>query len=89
MMSLDFFPCKIPIPYDALYVYDACNVLVKYYSKSVVVLYLWNRPQDMGITQSQKTTEYSREPKQKQANGAHKWQNSLCTKDELKQQEQN
>ena len=37
MMSLDFFPCtKIPIPYDALYVYDACNVLVKSYSKSVV-----------------------------------------------------
>ena len=35
-MSLDFFPCKIPIPYDASYVYDACNVLVKSYSKSIV-----------------------------------------------------
>ena len=35
MMSLDFFPCKITILYDALYVYDACNVLVKSYSKSV------------------------------------------------------
>ena len=35
-MSLNFFPCKIPIPYDASYVYDACNVLVKSYSKSVV-----------------------------------------------------
>ena len=32
-----FSPCKIPIPYDASYVYDACNVLVKSYSKSVVV----------------------------------------------------
>ena len=35
-MSLNFFPCKIPIPYDASYVYDACNVLVKSYSKSIV-----------------------------------------------------
>ena len=35
-MSLDFFPCKIPILYDTSYVYDACNVLVKSYSKSVV-----------------------------------------------------
>ena len=35
-MSLDFFPCKIPIPYDASYIYDACNVLVKSYSKSLV-----------------------------------------------------
>ena len=35
-MSLDFFPCKIPILYDASYVYDACNVLVKSYSKSIV-----------------------------------------------------
>ena len=35
-MSLDFFPCEIPIPYDALYVYNACNVLLKSYSKSVV-----------------------------------------------------
>ena len=35
-MSLDFFPCKIPISYDASYIYDACNVLVKSYSKSVV-----------------------------------------------------
>ena len=31
-----FFPCKIPIPYDALYAYDACNVLVKSYSKSII-----------------------------------------------------
>ena len=36
-MSLDFFQCKIPIPYDASYVYNECNVLVKSYSKSVVV----------------------------------------------------
>ena len=36
MMSLDFIPCKIPIPYDASYIYDACNVLVKSYSKSIV-----------------------------------------------------
>ena len=35
-MSLDFFPCKNPIPYDASYVYDACSLLVKSYSKSVV-----------------------------------------------------
>ena len=35
-MSLDFFPRKIPTPYDASYVYDARNVLVKSYSKSVV-----------------------------------------------------
>ena len=35
-MSLNFFPCKIPIPYDASYVYDACNVLVKSYSKSIL-----------------------------------------------------
>ena len=35
-MSLDFFPCKTPIPYDASYVYDACNVLMKSYSKSIV-----------------------------------------------------
>ena len=35
-MSLDFFPCKIPMPYDTSYIYDACNVLVKSYSKSVV-----------------------------------------------------
>ena len=35
-MCLDFFPCKTPIPYDASYVYDACNVLVKSYSKSIV-----------------------------------------------------
>ena len=35
-MSLNFCPCKIPIPYDASYVYDACNVLVKSYSKSIV-----------------------------------------------------
>ena len=35
-MSLDFFPCKIPIPYDVSYVYDVCNVLVKSYSKSIV-----------------------------------------------------
>ena len=35
-MSLDFFPCKTPIPYDASYVYDAWNVLVKSYSKSIV-----------------------------------------------------
>ena len=35
-MSLDFFLCKIPIPYDALYVYDAWSVLVKSYSKSIV-----------------------------------------------------
>ena len=31
-MSLDFFPCKIPIPYNASYVNDAYNV----YSKSIV-----------------------------------------------------
>ena len=35
-MSLEFFPCKIPIPYDASYVYDAWSVLVKSYSKSIV-----------------------------------------------------
>ena len=35
-MSLNFCPCKIPIPYDASHVYDACNVLVKSYSKSIV-----------------------------------------------------
>ena len=35
-MSLDFFLCKIPIPYDESYVYDACNVLVKSYSIFVV-----------------------------------------------------
>ena len=47
-MSLDFFPCKIPIPYDASYIYDACNVLVKSYSKSVIAMMhgivLVNRP---------------------------------------------
>ena len=26
----------MPIPYDASYIYDACNVLVKSYSKSIV-----------------------------------------------------
>ena len=36
-MSLNFFLCKIPIPSDASYVYDACNVLVKSYSKSCIV----------------------------------------------------
>ena len=35
-MSLDLFPCKIPIPYNASYVYDARNVLMKSYSKSIV-----------------------------------------------------
>ena len=35
-MSLDFIPYKIPIPYDASYVYDVCNVLLKSYSKSIV-----------------------------------------------------
>ena len=35
-MSLDFFPCKVPISYDASYVCDACNVLVKSYSKSIL-----------------------------------------------------
>ena len=29
--------------------------------------------QDVHIIQSQKTTEHNREPKQKQANGGHKW----------------
>ena len=35
-LSFNFFTCKISIPYDASYVYDACNVLVKSYSKSII-----------------------------------------------------
>ena len=35
-LILDFFPCKIPIPYVASYIYDARSVLVKSYSKFIV-----------------------------------------------------
>ena len=41
-MSFFFFPCKIPIPYDASYVYDAWSVFVKSYSKIHRSYDAWN-----------------------------------------------
>ena len=45
--------------------------------------------QDMRIIQSQKTREYSREPKQKQANGAQVTEFTVYQGRVVKQQEQN
>ena len=45
--------------------------------------------QDMRIIQSQKTTEYSWEPKQKQANGAQNYRIDPVPRTSKKQQEQN